>query len=141
MFKANNRSFDEVIDFCCRRAPQAPIGECVDLATRFANAEDTAFLMQEALALLSRVLCLGPNWEIPAALIAEFRNRPAFLWALHRVQYCQAWIECGPVVNAMEKMEEQITENIKNKVPGWEDPFPKSWLEADRGNGNATHPA
>ncbi len=108
----DNWNKDNALDFLKQYAPNAPISRCMDFANSFNNIKKENYQLKVALAILSKVLNLTDNGEIPIELIEKFKNDKAILWAIKEVQYNHAWVVCGPFSNAMEKLLEESAEYL-----------------------------
>ena len=96
----SNWNKDSVLKFLCQQAYNAPVGQCMSLATDLDNLKTSEFYYKQMLAVLSQFF-LTTNGEI----LPEYQGkRPAIQKALDAVQYCHSWTVCGPVRDGMERM-------------------------------------
>ena len=91
---------DIVLDFLQRHAPKAPISDCMDLAWQVDHDVYEVIRLKEMLAIAS-TLILDDNGS---PTIDTDRLRPAALLAIKELQNCHAWVNCGPVPDAMERL-------------------------------------
>ena len=75
--------------------------EIQDLRTKCSRIHEDMLCDAEALAILaSTELGFDKNGEIPQ----KSNRHSAVFWALQQAQYRHAWVVCGPVNNAMERL-------------------------------------
>ena len=106
--------FDEkaLMDFFIQYCPQAPIRKCADFARKLQAEIVDNYIHKEALAVLSETICgMNDNGKIPKELKEKYENNKAVLWALDTVQYCHAWVVCGPG-GGMEEFIERISKEV-----------------------------
>lgn len=92
--------FHRIMDFLRKHAPSAPLAECVQLANEVQTLKDGDYYYRGIIAVLSSRLL-----EENGCVRKEFsEGRPAWQVALRELQQCNAWVVCGPVSGAMEKL-------------------------------------
>lgn len=108
--------FDRTLDFLVKNAPKAPLQESVYLAKRIRSLVRSEYYLKCTLAILSdTVIKLEGNGEIPKLLSDKYKDNKAVMSCLKQIQYCNAWVVCGLVSDAMEKLIEERNEECSRK--------------------------
>jgi hypothetical protein len=92
--------FHRIIDFLRKHAPSAPLAECVTLANEFQTLNDGDYYHKCIIAILASRLLADNGCVLPEFSV----GRPAWQVALKELQQCHAWVVCGPMSGAMEKL-------------------------------------
>ena len=100
----NIKTKDEVLEFLCKHAPNAPIWQCVELADDVERMRKEEYRLGCIIAILSTRL-LSENGEIHPDFV---EGRPAWQVALKEVQFRNSWVSCGPLAGAMERLLEEF---------------------------------
>jgi len=98
--KVSNWNKESILKFLEHTAPNAPLKQCLTLASDFEELKHSEFHYKQMLACLSTIL-LDDNGNV----LEKFNDvRPAIKKALEAVSYCHSWTVCGPVDNGIERM-------------------------------------